>query len=290
MTLELAYEPQISGLTTLGIGGTARAVATVRDVQGLDELAKYLQKQFSQVMALGKGSNLLASDGELDIVFIKVRPERIPAPVIEGTSVTVHGGMNLPRLLGNLVPAGLSGMEGLCGIPGTVGGAVAMNAGSYGTDIKAVLEKARLWTPSAGLFWKDAEDMDFGYRHFDPKTGEFTLVWEARFSLENAPAETIKEGMHSFISRKKTTQPVLEKTAGCVFKNPEGESAGKLLDQAGFRGRKHGGMAFSEMHANFLVNRDGGTGSQALELMEEAVGTVKEMFSVTLEPEVVILK
>lgn len=290
MTLELTYEPKISELTTLGIGGTAQAVATVCDVSGLDELSAYIEKQSARIMALGNGSNLLAGDGKLDIVFIRVRPEEIPDPTIEGTTVKAHGAMPLPVLLGKVSYAGLSGMEGLCGIPGTVGGAVAMNAGSYGTDIKATLKKVRLWTPSKGLFWKDACEMELSYRHFNPGTDEFTLVWETVFELQKEERDKIKESMRSIILHKKSTQPIMERTAGCVFKNPEGESAGMLLDRAGFKGKKLGGMAFSDIHANFLVNKNRGTGSQAFELMELAVSAVKDKFKITLEPEVVILK
>jgi UDP-N-acetylmuramate dehydrogenase len=290
MTLELIHEPKISKLTTLGIGGSAQALATVRDIDGLDELSVFMEKQSAKIIALGNGSNMLAADGKLDIVFIKVSPENIPEPELQGTSVKVHAASALPRLLGFLTYNGLSGMEGLCGIPGTVGGAVAMNAGSYGTDISASLEKVRLWTPSKGLFWKNKNEIEFGYRHFNPGTDEFTLVWEAVFELNKADRDKIKKELNAVISRKKTTQPILERTAGCVFKNPENESAGKLLDQAGFKGRKNGGMAFSTIHANFLVNKDHGTGSQAMELLDEAVAAVKDKFNVTLEHEVVILK
>ncbi|WP_027180333.1 UDP-N-acetylmuramate dehydrogenase [Maridesulfovibrio bastinii] len=290
MTLELIHEPKISKLTTLGIGGSAQALATVRDIDGLDELSVFMEKQSARIIALGNGSNMLAADGKLDIVFIKVSPEKIPEPELQGTSVKVHAASALPRLLGFFTYNGLSGMEGLCGIPGTVGGAVAMNAGSYGTDISASLEKVRLWTPSKGLFWKDKTEIEFGYRHFNPGTDEFTLVWEAVFELNKADRDKIKKELNAVISRKKTTQPILERTAGCVFKNPENESAGKLLDQAGFKGKKNGGMAFSTIHANFLVNKDHGTGSQAMELLDEAVAAVKDKFNVTLEHEVVILK
>lgn len=290
MTLELTFEPKISELTTLGIGGRAQALATVRNVGDLDKLSGFMDKQSARIIALGNGSNMLGSDGELEIVFIKIQPEKIPEPVLDGRTVRVHGASSLPRLLGFLTYHGLTGMEGLCGIPGSVGGAVAMNAGSYGTDIKASLKRVRLWTPQKGIFWKDADEIEFGYRHFNPLTGEFTLVWEAEFELNEGNRDQIKKELHSVISKKKSTQPILKKTAGCVFKNPENESAGKLLDQAGFKGRKKGGVSFSDVHANFLVNNGGGTSSQAFELMNEAVDAVREKFSVTLEHEVVILK
>ncbi|WP_432737960.1 UDP-N-acetylmuramate dehydrogenase [Maridesulfovibrio sp. FT414] len=289
MALTLLHKPDMSALTSLGIGGKARVLAKVRDENGLDELARFVESEGPKLLAIGEGSNMLAGDGELDLALIQVERDSRPEATVSGSRVRVPADMRLPALLAVLIRNGLSGMEGLAGIPGSVGGSVAMNAGSYGTDMAASVSRVRIWTPGSGLVWKDAAELDWGYRHFSARTDEFTIIWEAEFELSEAGEEKVRAGVKETFAKKKATQPVLEKTAGCVFKNPEGHSAGRLLDEAGFKGRELGGMAFSEMHANFLVNRGGGTASQALELMAQAKEAVLAKFGVTLKPEVIIL-
>ncbi|WP_319780990.1 UDP-N-acetylmuramate dehydrogenase [Maridesulfovibrio sp.] len=289
MTLELLHKPGMAQLTSLGIGGNARVLAKVRDEAGLDELSRFIEREGSSLLAIGEGSNMLALDGELNIALVQVACQRKAQAVISGNSVLVPADMRLPGLLSILIKNGLSGMEGLAGIPGSVGGSIAMNAGSYGTDMQASVKRVRLWTPSKGLFWKDAAELNWGYRHFSTGHDEFFLVWEVEFDLSRSTEEEVRSGIKKTFEKKKATQPVTAKTAGCVFKNPEGHSAGKLLDDAGFRGRNLGGMGFSEMHANFLENKGGGTATQALELMAKASEAVADKFGVTLEPEVIIL-
>ncbi|SMF00938.1 UDP-N-acetylmuramate dehydrogenase [Desulfovibrio gilichinskyi] len=290
MTLELLHEPKMADLTSLGIGGTARALAKVRDEAALDQLSLFFERESAGLIAIGEGSNMLAADGKLNLAFVHVDLAEKIKPEISGLTVKVSADTRLPGLLAFLIRNGLSGMEGLAGIPGSVGGSIAMNAGSYGTDMAASLKRVRLWTPSKGLFWKNADEMSFGYRHFSSETGEFTLVWEAEFSLSKSTESEVKNKVQEVFNKKKSTQPVLEKTAGCVFKNPEGFSAGKLLDEAGFKGKTLGGMAFSEVHANFLVNKGQGTGTAALELLNMATQAVLNKSGVTLETEVIILQ
>ncbi len=290
MTLELLHEPKMADLTSLGIGGTARALAKVRDEAALDQLALFHERESAGLIAIGEGSNMLAADGKLNLAFVHVDLAEKTKPEISGLTVRVSADTRLPGLLAFLIRNGLSGMEGLAGIPGSVGGSIAMNAGSYGTDIATSLKRVRLWTPTKGLFWKNADEMSFGYRHFSPKTDEFTLIWEAEFLLKSSTESEVKNKVQDVFSKKKNTQPVLEKTAGCVFKNPEGFSAGKLLDEAGFKGKTLGGMAFSELHANFLVNKGQGTGTEALELLNMATQAVLNKSGVILETEVIILQ
>ena len=293
MTLELLHNPGMAQLTSLGIGGNARVLAKVRDEAGLDELSRFVEREGSDLLAIGEGSNMLAGDGELNLALVQVACERkAKAQICEtasGTNVLVPADMRLPGLLSVLIKNGLSGMEGLSGIPGSVGGSIAMNAGSYGTDMQASVKRVRLWTPSKGLFWKDASELQWGYRHFSTGSDEFFLVWEVEFELSKSSEEKVRAKVKETFEKKKATQPVTAKTAGCIFKNPEGHSAGKLLDEAGFRGRNLGGMGFSEMHANFLENKGGGTAAQALELMAQATEAVADKFGVTLKPEVIIL-
>lgn len=293
MTLALIHSPRMSERTTLRLGGTALAEAVVFSEAGLDQLGKELPRLGGRPLALGAGSNLLAMEGQLPLVL--VRPVNNAAPEISplpgGAHVRVGAGFGLPRLIGLCQRLGLAGLESLTGIPGRVGGAVAMNAGSYGVETGALLRRIRLWTPEAGLFWRDAKDCTFGYRHFDTGTGSgFSLIWEAEFLLASDAPQAIRQRMEATYAKKKASQPVTARSAGCVFKNPEGKSAGRLLDEAGMRGKALGGMAFSPVHANFLVNRGGGTAAQALELLEMGRSAVRAGAGVELELEVVVLK
>jgi len=300
MTLQLIHEPRLFERTTLRLGGPALVEAVVRDEAGLDELGRALPglvgqttSQAGRVLAIGAGSNLLAADGPHQIVL--VRAENTGAPQVESHAqevlVRAGAGFGLPGLLGLCQRLGLAGMEGLTGVPGSVGGAVAMNAGSYGVETADVLTRVRLWTPGGGLVWRAASACAFGYRHFDANLGPgFSLVWEAEFRLTQSDPDAVRAKMREVYAKKKSSQPVTARSAGCVFKNPLGHSAGRLLDEAGMRGKRLGGMAFSDVHANFLVNLGGGTAAQALELMEFGAHAVRARFGVELETEVVVLK
>jgi len=296
MTLALIQNPRFSERTTLRLGGTALAEALVFSEADLDQLGKVLPMQGGRPLALGAGSNLLATDGVLELVL--VRPVNTAAPQVShqagGALVRVGAGFGLPRLIGLCQRLGLAGLEGLTGIPGRVGGAVAMNAGSYGMETGQRLSRVRLWTPEGGLAWREAKDCAFGYRHFDANMGAgFALIWEAEFRLTTDEPQAIRARMENTYAKKKAVQPVTAHSAGCVFKNPAGlpagMGAGRLLDEAGLRGRALGGMAFSHVHANFLVNQGGGTARQALELLDLGKSAVRERFGVELELEVVVL-
>jgi len=298
MTLSMIRTPLLSERTTLRLGGPARAELAARSDGELDLLARALEELGGRPFAIGAGSNLLAAGGERDLVLVRAANASDPRLFRQADGavlVRAPAGLSLPRLLGICRQLGLSGLEALTGIPGRIGGAVAMNAGSYGVETGARLARVRLWTQGLGLIWRGVEDCSFGYRRFDAGLGGgFHLVWEAEFVLTPDEPDAIRARMETAYAKKKSSQPVTAKSAGCVFKNPknapEGLSAGRLLDQAGMRGRTLGGMAFSPMHANFLVNQGGGTASQALELLELGRSAVRERFGVDLETEVVVLK
>lgn len=291
MALSVREKPLLRELTTLGLGGTALAEAVARAESDLDELSGFFARYGGRPFVLGGGSNILALDADSDLVLVSVRNADLPeAQTASGALVRVGAGLPLPRLLKFCEDAGLSGLESLAGIPGRVGGAVAMNAGSYGAEMKDLLARVRLWTPDRGLFWVEARDCVFGYRHFEAPVGVGRhLVWEAEFSLVPADPAAVRAKARETIKHKKATQPVSARSAGCVFKNPAGKSAGMLLDQAGFKGRRLGGMAFSDLHANFLVNLGGGRSAEALELLDTARAAVLDRFGERLETEVIIL-
>lgn len=293
MALEITRHPSLSECTSLGLGGTAEAKAVVRDKADLDELTYFLSVEPLRPFVIGEGTNLLVSDENLDLLLIHPDtpsgPQRIEK---EGNTLIVRcgAGQRLPGLLGWSQMAGLSGLEPLAGIPGSVGGAVAMNAGSYGAEFGQFLRRIHIWSPSQGLQWVDAGQCEFGYRHFScPEIGGKFLVWEVELALAESTPKAVRTGIKDTYARKRATQPVTARSAGCVFKNPPDKSAGQLLDQAGLKGASCGDMAFSDIHANFLVNLGNGTSAQALELIKEAQRTVKEQFDIDLELEVIVL-
>ncbi|WP_029898299.1 UDP-N-acetylmuramate dehydrogenase [Desulfohalovibrio reitneri] len=279
----------LSERTTLGMGGTALAEVEVRTEADLAELPAVIQRLGGRPFVLGAGSNLLAMDGQLDVVLLRCAigtgPERLDA-----TTVRVGGGVKLPRLLSWLAAQGLSGLEGLRGIPGSVGGAVAMNAGSWGVCLDDKLTRVRVWTSGEGARWLRRGQWEAAYRSFlVPGADEPLLVMDAELQLQEGDTGEIKAAMAEYFRRKKAVQPISARTCGCAFKNPEGDSAGRLLDKAGFRGVRVGGAGFSEMHANFLVNLGEGTASEALELLELAENAVRQRFGIDLEREVRML-
>jgi UDP-N-acetylmuramate dehydrogenase len=290
--LELIMEPSMAERTTLGFGGRALAEAVIRDEAALDGLPAALSRLGGKPLALGRGSNLLVRDGMLDLALVRAAKADPPEILDERggrARVRVCAGMALPRLLSWLAGQGLSGLEGLSGVPGSVGGAVAMNAGSYGREICDKLVSVRIFSLDRGMVELEREKISAGYRRFAPSVSGFWLVWEAVLLLDKSDPTRIKAEMRGVYGKKKATQPITSRTAGCVYKNPPGDSAGRLLDKAGMRGAKLGAVGFSELHANFLVNYGGGESRDALEIMDRAERAVLEKFDVQLEREVVVL-
>lgn len=283
--------PRLSDLTTLRIGGRAIALVTLERREDLDLLPDTLARLGGRMVVLGRGSNLLAHDGELAVVLVHpafaAGPERAGMTDDGRVRVRVDAGVPLPRLVGWSVREGLGDLTGLTGIPGLTGGAVAMNAGSYGRELGDVLLAVEVFSPSQGLHGLQRPALDVAYRHFAVPGMEDALIVTAELALEAGQnAATLEAGMRAIMARKKATQPVTAASAGCVFKNPQGQSAGRLLDLAGYRGQRLGGMAFSEIHANFLVNLGNGTASEALELLGRAQEAVLRMHGVELFCEV----
>lgn len=188
----------------------------------------------------------------------------------------------------------MGGLTGLAGIPGLLGGAVAGNAGSFGDDIKGCLSGVSLFSPALGRVSLQAGELEMGYRHFNlPQLDgeaagprDWFIIEGAEFNCAKANPDLLRDRFGECLAQKRRSQPVGEAGAGCIFKNPSEGPAGKLLDEAGFKGRARGGMSFSELHANFMVNDGSGTSAQAFELIDEAREAVRQAFGVRLELEV----
>jgi UDP-N-acetylmuramate dehydrogenase len=280
--------------TTLRLGGRARAEVIIEQEDDLYALPDLLKSMAATPLVLGRGSNILAMDEDLPLVLVTADFNALPRIIEERDGekvVTVGAAQSLPGFLNWCAQDGLDGLAGLAGIPGSVGGAVAMNAGSYGCEIGDRLDAVRVFTPQGGLAWRGRSEVSMGYRHVAPVVAESLSDWfmvtDARFVLPCATAQNIKGIMQENLRKKSATQPIGAASAGCVFKNPApGISAGKLLDEAGFKGRRIGDMMLSEVHANFLINLGAGSSEQAMALLSEAIQGVYDKFSYKLEWEV----
>ncbi len=294
--MNIRPEPELRLRTTLGSGGTALLEAGVEDLKDLEKLEGVLATAGGRPFVLGLGSNILALEGALPLVLLQLEPQRrvtllreTPAQV----TIRVWGGDPLPWLLGWAQRNGLSGMEQMVGIPGSVGGALAMNAGSYGKSMSDVVERVQLFSPEHGLRWIEPGQWRAGYRSFTVpgETGPWWMATAVEMRLARSDRALIGQVMRDTYLRKKSTQPVLARTCGCLFKNPAPDlAAWRILADCGLRGKRIGDMALSDMHCNFLVNLGRGTGSEALELVQMARERVREDQGLDLQLEVKVVQ
>ena len=280
--VRIVASPCIASLTSLHLGGRALALATFGSAADLETLPEAADRIGGRVAMLGGGTNILAADGELPVVLVRCGLDEAPAVIGEDGGlrlVRVGAGVKLPRLLVWCMKHGLSGLEG----------AVAGNAGAHGMDMGTVLRSVDVFSPDRGFRTLGREDVRCEYRFFGLKDGgkPWFAISGIVLALRPAGPEGIRKALRDNIERKLRVQPVRSWSAGCVFKNPPGGmSAGKLLDEAGFRGKRLGGMCFSEIHANFLVNEGKGSADAALELIRSAQSAVWERFGIQLQTEV----
>jgi UDP-N-acetylmuramate dehydrogenase len=276
----------LSRFTTLGTGGAARWFARPETSDDLVDLLVWAEERGAPVAALGLGSNLLAADAGFPGLALKLGGALALAETGDGR-LTAGGGAPLAVCLHRVRRAGLGGFEFACAIPGTVGGAVRMNAGAYGGDIAGVLERA-LVADARGTRWLTPQELGLRYRRADIRPGQ--VVAAAEFSLEPRPEEEIRAVVAAMQERRKEAQPTNRRTFGSVFKNPDHElTAGRMLEACGLRGHRIGGAQISPKHANFIENAGGARSSDALALIAEARKRALERFGVRLEPEVQLL-
>jgi len=287
---EVRYGEPMSRHTTLGIGGPAEAMVFPESVESLARITGLAYRNGVPVFILGNGSNLLVLDGGIPGLVINM--EKMAWMELErgesGTS-KVHAGAGAPlaKLVRYCAEAGLSGLEFAAGIPGTLGGAVVMNAGVHEADMKDVLTGVTLVGRDGGVDKVAAGDLKMSYRKTELPEG--AVVAEATVALIPWPKEEVKEKVAANSRRRKATQPAGVHSAGSTFKNPPGYSAWKLIDMAGLRGRQVGQAQVSRMHTNFLINLGGATAKDFRALMELVVSTVQEKLNITLEPEIKIV-
>ncbi len=277
----------LARLTTIRTGGSAEWFARPRSRDELESLLAWAAEAGLQVGIVGSGSNLLIADAGVRGLVLKLDGE-LSAIDVTDTHIETGGGARLPAVSARAAQAGLSGIEFGVNIPGTVGGAVRMNANAYGGELARVLEWVDV-TGAGGTERRRPQDLGFAYRRSNLTPGE--VVARARFRLRRADSAAVKSTLAEMRAWRRAAQPSGIKTFGSTFKNPddaraEGRSAGQLLDAAGCRGLRIGGAAFSEKHANFVENVGDATTAEVIALMAEGRRRVSERFGVELEPEV----
>jgi UDP-N-acetylmuramate dehydrogenase len=276
----------LSRFTTLGAGGPATAFARPVSIEDVEEALAWAIGRGLPVATVGLGSNLLVSDEGFDGLVLKLGGELAQAEV-EGERLLAGGGTANAVCLHRVRAAGLGGFEFACAIPGTIGGGVWMNAGAYGSDWAAILDRA-LVADEQGPRWLTPAELGLRYRHSELNHGQ--VVARAEFTLAPLPEEQIKANVARLQALRKAAQPTNMRTFGSVFKNPEHElSAGRMLEACGLKGHRIGGAQISPRHANFIENADGARAEDAIALMAEARRRAREQYGVELVHEVEFL-
>ncbi len=271
--------------TWYGLGGTADYFIRPKTVRQLTEVVRRCNKNNIRIYAMGFGSNLLISDEGLRGAVIKLEAEQFAQIEFDGEEVTAWAGAELSKLVLTCVKKGLSGIEALTGIPGSVGGAVKMNAGGNFGDFGSSVETVTLMDSDGNVFEKSKPELVFDYRRTNI-TAKFIL--SARLKLNESDSEQIMRTVKEIWIYKKNNQPLNTKNSGCIFRNPQGGSAGALIDRAGLKGLRIGGAVVSEKHANFIIAEKECTSSDVMRLIEAIQQKVKEQFDTELELEVEI--
>ena len=279
-------EEPMSRHTTFRIGGPADYYIQP-DVRQLSEVLRLADREQIPVTIIGNGSNLLVGDGGIRGVVIEIG-RAMDDIRCEGQEITVGGGTLLSRLSNFAAEQGLSGLEFAAGIPGNVGGAVVMNAGAYGGEIKDVLVSVKVMDRQGGQKVLSADELELGYRHSRLMDTE-EIVIGAVFRLKSDNPQTIRSVMADLRERRMEKQPLEYPSAGSTFKRPQGYFAGKLIQDAGLRGYQVGGARVSDKHCGFVVNCGGATAADVQQLIAEIQKQVYDQFAVQLEPEVHML-
>lgn len=285
---EIRFDEPMSAHTTLRIGGPVNMMVFPEDPVSLKSILTAADSGNIPVFFIGAGSNLLASDEKIEGIAVSLRNfNRIELTRdSDQEKVVLYAGAGVPlaKLVSVSHKNGYSGLEALAGIPGYVGGAVCMNAGSYGTEMKDLIVSVAIMNMKGGISILDKSELRFSYRSSGIPSDAVILSANIRLTKDDPAA--VENRTKEYLNRKKTAQPLGEFSAGCVFKNPGDDSAGRLIDAAGCKGMRTGDIEVSMLHANYFINKGNGTCRDFLALMEEVKAKVMRMSGIRLEPEV----
>jgi UDP-N-acetylmuramate dehydrogenase len=285
--VELRPGVPLSEKTSLGIGGTTDQLL-LRKMETIPQVMRLLADENIPHRFLGGGTNVLINDGELPYVVLHL-PTSQPGMRIEGNAAYVDAAADLGGMVTFCAKHDLGGMEGLIGVPGSVGGALRMNAGAYGTQIGSYVREVELYRAATGeIETLRGDDIRFDYRHtsFAPDD----LMLRVKLELPSKPFKDILAGIKVCNEKRRASQPLNQKSAGCIFKNPAGGSAGRMIDELGLKGHRVGDAMVSDRHANFFVNAANASCADMLRLIDDVRERVRATFGIDLENEVIFWK
>ena len=287
---KILSQVSLSRYTSLHVGGIADIMIYPATVQELQTVIRYSRKHAIPYCIMGRGTNLLIKDGGIRGIVIKLSRCCNTIKVIETlksrVSLTAGAGVSLRRLLNFAVKDSLSGLEFLSGIPGSLGGALAMNAGAQGKEMKDITDTITLLTPQAEVIEQNPGELRFTYRNLALPRG--TVILKAVLKMKQSTRSILLGRVEKINRWRRRVQPLNLPSAGSVFKNPPGQSAGQLVEQAGLKGFTLGNAQISDKHANFIVNRGGATAQDVLSLMDIMQNRVYQATGIQLEPEICI--
>jgi len=274
--------------TSFKCGGNASLLIIPDSIGGIKMIIDFCREKGIEPLVIGNGSNLLVADGGIDGVVIKIGSKISNIALLDETTIFCEAGASMKSLCMFALENSLSGLEFAYGIPGTLGGAVYMNAGAYGGEMKDVLHSCMHIDKNCEFGSLDKELLDLGYRRSAYTDNGYTIL-SATLKLKKAGKEEIKEAMDDKLRRRKEKQPLEYPSAGSTFKRPEGYFAGALIEQSGLKGYTVGGAQVSEKHAGFVINKGGATATDIITLIRDVQDKVYENFGVKLETEVKII-
>ena len=287
--LRMVCDEPMSRHTSFRIGGPARRMAFLASGEQLVLLLAEAERLGARPLVIGNGTNLLCPDAGLDRLVIDTSAALNRVESAGPDTVTAEAGASLARAADFACRQGLTGLEFAHGIPGTVGGAVCMNAGAYGGEMRQVVQAVTVLFPEEGIRTLSGGDLAFGYRRSFLTDRPDAVVLRAVFRLAPGDPDEIRQQMRELMERRRASQPLDLPSAGSTFKRPEGYFAGTLIDQCGLKGLTVGGAQVSEKHAGFIVNRGGATSADVRELIRQVQARVLDAAGVRLEPEVKII-
>lgn len=284
----IIYDVPLKDYNTYHVGGVGKALVIVENKEALKKLLKELNQNNKKWKIIGNGSNLIFPDGFYDGILISL--EKLDAMEITGTEIYVEAGYSLAKLSIKAAKASLTGLEFAGGIPGTIGGAIFMNAGAYKSDMGYLVKEVTYLDENLEEKVLKNKDCDFHYRTSYFKKHPNCVCLSTKLELKHGVKELIFSVMEDRRIRRLESQPLEYPSAGSVFRNPEGDYAGRLIESLGYKGKLYGGAMVSEKHANFIINKNNATASDIVGLIEDIQKNVKKKYGVDLKLEQEIVK
>lgn len=284
---EILINEPMKNHTYFKIGGPVDALVLPGSIEEISAIIKLCNKENINYHIIGNGTNLLVRDKGIRGVIIKI-DDNFSNIEVEDNVIKAEAGSLLSKIAKTALRNSLTGFEGCSGIPGSLGGAVAMNAGAYGTEMKDVIKKVKCIDKDGNILEYTNEEMNFGYRHSRVSDDDLIVI-EAEIELKNGDYNEINKHMNELMEKRNTKQPINMPSAGSTFKRPEGDYASRLIDVSGLRGVRYGDAQVSEKHCGFVVNIGNATCDDVINLIEFIQKTVKDKFNIQLDPEVRII-